>query len=423
MSATLTTFDAMLKEFYIDKVPEAVNQKITLKDHFAKRTDSKVDGRRVIYPIHVGRNTGVGAIAEGGNLPTAGNQQYVDMIVPFRYNYGRIQLTAQAMKQSMTSKSAFRKAVDEEIKRAAKDVGREINRQMFGFGRGDLCHVDGAQSSTTLNVKNPGGVVGAVNAARFLRKGDVIALVTSAGVFNAAVTVVSVAANLSSIVVTPTVAANDNDRIVRCSTAASTSLNDTGYANEVMGLLGHIDDATYASTYHGISRSSYPIMNSYVLDANGDLKLETIQQAFDGADQLGNGVIKVLFGHHTARAEYLGLLQTFRRYVDAAAKSPDGGFKGAALASDIEYSEKPWKVDRDAPYGMIFGIDDSNMFRYVVSEAEWAEEDGRILMRVAGVDAYEARFRIFDNYACDTPNSSFVIRNVTTKAPAAIQAI
>lgn len=412
-----TNFDSVLKEFYLDKIPEMVNQKVNLKEHFKKRSGGEVsvDGRRVVYPVHLGRNTGVGAVGEGANLPTAGNQQYQSMIVPFRFNYGRIQITAQAMKQSMTSKGAFRKAVDEEITRAAKDVGREVNRQLWGYGKGVLCMVNGAVSNgTTVAVDNPGGVVGTANGNRFLRVGDIVAFIKSADDSLEAVgTVATVNSNGLSFTLTAAATLTDNDYVVRCSTTGSTSVNDTAFDKEVMGLLGMIDDGTYVSTYFNIARSTYPTLKAYRHAVGGALSLSHIQKAYDAADQLGNGTIKTMWAHHSIRREYLKLLQTFRRYNDSSAKSPDGGFKGAGIESDIEYAEKPMKVDRDAPYGVIFGVDDSFMYRYALTEGEWADDDGKILLRISGQDAYEARFRIFDNYVCDAPNTCFVMSGIT----------
>lgn len=412
MSQNLSNFDAVLKEFYVQKIPELVNQKISLKEHFASKDGSSLsaDGRRVIYPLHIGRNVGTGAAGENGTLPTAGNQQYVDIIIPFKYNYGRIELTAQAIKQSQTSKGAFEKAVDAEIKRAAKDVGREINRQLWLSGKGVLGAVNGAvTNSTTVPVKNPGLVVGTVNTTRYMMPGQIIAF-TDGSTITAVRTIVSKTA--TQIIVDSNVTLSDGLMIVKANSTSASTFNSTSYENEVMGMLGHIDDGDYVSTYFGISRSTYPAMKAFDLTLSGNLALSDLQKAYDAADQRGNGTIKTMWGHHSVRRTYLDLLQTFRRYNDAKAMSPDGGFKGASLESEITYAEKPFKVDRDAPYGMIFGVDDSQMFHYYVTQPEWAEDDGRILLRVQDKDAYEARFRIFDNYVCDAPNTCFVIRNV-----------
>ena len=64
------------------------------------------------------------------------------------------------------------------------------------------------------------------------------------------------------------------------------------------------------------------------------------------------------------------------------------------------------------------------LFRYVNEEGTWADEDGTILLRVSGVDAYEARFRLFDNFCNDAPNRCFVISSIgLSAAPESIQLI
>lgn len=432
MGQTVANFDAMLKEHYMDKVPELVNQKIAVHEHFSKRSGAEfsADGRQVTYPMHVGRNSGVGAVGERGILPTAGAQQYVSVSIPFRFQYGRIEITSQAMKQSQTSKGAFRKAVDEEITRAAKDVGREKNRQMWGFGQGTLCLVKGAvNNSADVIVDAPGGVAGDVNGYRFLRKGDIVAFITN-GAIEAVGQVKSFALNGADYTVTfeAALTCSDNAKIVRCSTLTAPALKDCAYNAEPMGLLGMIDDGSYVSTYMGVSRTDYPILKSNVraasaFDATSHLTLNGIQSMFDIADQNGNGTIKTMWCHHSVRREYLALLQTFRRYNDAKAMKPDAGFEGAALEANIEYAEKPVKVDRDAPYGTFIGIDDSSMFRYVLAEGEWADDDGKILLRVANSDSYEARFRVFDNYMCDRPNTCFAITGIALTAPNVVEPI
>ena len=438
MSQTVANFDAMLKDHYMDKVPELVNQKVSLNEHFAKRSGSEfsADGRQVMYPLHVGRNSGTGSVGENGRLPTAGAQQFVSMAVPFRFTYGRIQLTSQAMKQSMTSKGAFRKAVDEEITRAAKDVGRIKNRQLWGYGSGVLAKVKSGVSNASVTVYAAGGVdhdsgVG-LNGYRFLKVGQLVAFIDSnSGLIVDQAQVKSFTTNGTTtwtVTFETSVTCTTGDFIVDVSTLTTPALIDCAYNKEPMGLLGLIDDGSYVGTYFGNSRATYPILNSNVrlasvFDASSHLTLNGLQAMYDIADQTGNGVIKTMWAHHSIRREYLNLLQAFRRYNDANAKSPDGGFKGSALEADITFSEKPLKVDRDCPYGMLFGVDDSLMFRYVLSEAEWADDDGKILLRVAGVDAYEARFRVFDNYVCDAPNTCFAIKGLALTSPNAIEPI
>jgi hypothetical protein len=128
--------------------------------------------------------------------------------------------------------------------------------------------------------------------------------------------------------------------------------------------------------------------------------------------------------HETTLREHTANLQTFKRYTDEFAKHPDSGWEGAGHDGEIEFNETPMKVDRDCPYGVIFGLDEKVLFRYVNEEGKWADEDGTILLRVSSIDAYEARFRVFDNFCNDAPNRGGVISGIgLSMAPETIQII
>ena len=425
---TITTVDTILKDFYVDKIVEEVKQQMPLLDYFKKRDDMPTDGRQVYYPVHVGRNTGVGAIGAGGNLPTAGAQTWQDINVPYRYNYARIQIDAQSLKATKTSKGAFEKVFDAEITGAARDCGRNRNRQLFGYAKGALAQVKTGASGVTQTLKNCQGQTdanGQYSPARFFAAGQIVMFVTSGGAVNYVDTIASVSADLTQIVlVSGAGTSNTGDYVVLCSVTGSTAVADTGYARELMGLLGMLDDGTYVGTYFNIARATYPQMNAYRLSL-GQAALTPIlmQKAWDGVYQRSDGKITDCFMHPATLREHLGNLQLFKRYVEDH-MDPDAGFKGAAHDGEIEFNEAPLHVDRDAPYGVIFGLDESVLFRYVNEEGKWADEDGTILLRVSGVDAYEARFRVFDNFCNDAPNRGFVIDGIgLSAAPEAVQII
>src|SRR5688572_28737821 len=120
MGATLTTADAFLKEDYEGNViHEAVNNgtptltrwKSTVKEI------NRVGGKSLTlrFPVQTSRNQAIGARAEGGTLPTASNIGGTQMTSAMKYNYGRIQLTGQAIKASKVSEVAFVKSLDQEI--------------------------------------------------------------------------------------------------------------------------------------------------------------------------------------------------------------------------------------------------------------------------------------------------------------------
>lgn len=424
---TITTVDPILKDFYLDKIVEEIKNQQPLSDYFKRRDDMPTDGRQVLYPAHVGRNSGVGAIGAGANLPTAGYQLWADYKIPYRYNYARIQIDAQSLKATKTSKGAFEKIFDAEIMGAARDCGRNRNRQLFGYAQGTIAVISASANSTTQTFKNSynqTGANGQFNPARFFYAGQILAGIASSTVSWVG-TVSSVNAALTQVVFGGAVNATVGDEVVIVSTAGSTALADTGYGIECMGLQGMLDDGTYVGTYMNLSRTTYPSIQASRLDlGGGSISTIILQKAFDAVYQKSDGKITDLFLHPVTMREHLANISTFKRYTNEFAMSPDAGFDGAAHDGEIEFNEAPMHVDRDCQYGVIYGLDESVLFRYVNEEGKWADEDGTILLRVSGVDSYEARFRIFDNFMNDAPNRGFVVSNIgLSAAPESIQLI
>ncbi len=104
MTATTTTLDKALKEYYLPPAREQLNNENMMLAQI-ERTTQHVEGREAVLSLHVGRNSGIGARAEGGELPTAGNQQYIDARVGLAYNYLRIRVSGQAMKATANDSS------------------------------------------------------------------------------------------------------------------------------------------------------------------------------------------------------------------------------------------------------------------------------------------------------------------------------
>lgn len=420
MPQNLTNFDAMLKSFYPkDVVMDLIKQKAPFYFEFQKSKRISADGRSVIQPIHSSRNVGVSALGEGGLLPTAGSQGYVDLTIPYRYVYGRVDISGPVMKQTRTSQGAFDDVMDQEVEGAIRDGARDLSRQVQGFGNGQLCALSGTGASATQACVNGQGVADNDDIpARFLAANMIVAGITpSTLAWEFVRTVSSVNAALTSVVFTATVTpAEANTIIVRQGSASGTALADTGYAREIMGLLGMVDDGTYVATYFGLTRSSTTGLYAYRADLGANnLSLDIMHRAFHAVDQQGDGKIGMLLANQTTAREYYGLLQVMKRYVDAAALSPDGGLKRRKdnQGYDIEFNQVPLREDRDCPLGILYGLDMDSFRRYTMTEGEWADDDGRILLRNSTTDSYEGRLRVlFGNAACLAPNRNFVISSI-----------
>ncbi|HCV42685.1 MAG TPA: phage major capsid protein [Bacteroidetes bacterium] len=404
-----------------------------LTDWIDENDSSDWTGRQVIYTIHVSRNEGVGASAEGDPLPAAGQQGYAQVKIAEKFNYGRIELTGQVIKSSLQNKGAFTRAMESEVKGLVKDLGNERERQNFGAGNGVLCLVNGAittTSSTTLTVDSPYGVTPTTNGARFLSRGAFYAVITTGGTtvegtFTCGNTISSTGHTVVMSAYKAGTTFSDNAYVVRAKRVVGIT-TDGAYNsinNEPMGLLGLIDDGTYANTLSNINRTTYPIFKSTVLTINGSLSLDAIQRGIDAADEMGGGDFGnngVFFTGYDTRREYLKLLQPDRRYSGVDLSKPDGGTKKAALkqGGEITYGDRPWKVSKKAPYGTLFGFLKGSITRYIHVRGEWADEDERIFRNVAGYDKWEAFYRIFDNYHSDRPNEGFRLDGITTTVQA-----
>ncbi len=429
MGQTLTAFDAVLKEVYGPRVEEQLNQKNPLSEYIDENDSMDWTGREAVFPIHVGRNQGVGAAAEGDPLPAAGQQSHATVKIQAKYNYGRIELTGQVIKASLQSKGAFTRAMESEIAGLVKDLANERERQNFSAGNGVLALINTDQTSTTNTtflIDSPYGVSPTTNGARFIERGAYYAVINASsgtveGTFTCGNTISSTGGYIVASAVSAGVTFSDNSYIVRNKQVAGivTDGSKNSYNKETMGLLGLIDDGTYANTLSNINRTTYPIFKSYVISNVGALSLDAIQRGIDASDEMGGGDFGtngVFFTGYDTRREYLKLLQADRRYSGVDLSKPDGGTKRAALKSggEITYGDRPWKVSKKAPYGTLFGMLKGSITRYINVRGEWADEDERIMRNVSGYDKWEAFYRIFDNYHMDRPNEGFRLDGITT---------
>jgi hypothetical protein len=292
-------------------------------------------------------------------------------------------------------------------------------RTIFGDGRGILALVNGTATSTTQTLDAPGGWAGATNGSRFISKGDIVATVNPAtGALRAssATIVQTVPAAGTTLTVSPSVTWTDNDYVVTAQNTAITDVADTGYQKEAMGLGGLDDDGTNVSTLHNINRTTYPIWASTVIGTVGAISADVLQRGCDVADMRGGGNITDLVMEQSTRRAYIASTDAERRYIGADLSSPDAG-TAAAKQGRITFGGIPAKVDKYAPYGVIFGLDRSGLTRYTAVSGEWMDEDGSILQRIGSGntmrDAFEGIYRIWQNFHNDTPAACFRLDGIT----------
>lgn len=416
-------FDAAMKTVYADGIAELIPNKFKLLEMFEEVAPSKEwGGRYVEQSVHVGRNTGVGAYAEMGAIPEAGQQQYTLKRIPMRYLAARIQLSAQVMRHSQGNRSAFEPAMEAEMRRVANDIRNDMARIIVSDGRGVLAFVNGDPSTgTTITVDSPGGVAGSQNGSRFINPTMRVTFVTPATgaiVGSADEIVGSVPAAGTTFTITSAANTNiaDNDYVVKANKSGLTDVSDTSYAKEPMGLRGLNDDGTYVSTLHGVNRTTYPSYQSSVISSVGALSADVLQRGIDLADQRGGGSVDKIVWHPSVRRTYITLSDNGRRYMGGDLSRPDVGTV-AAKGRELTFGGIATLTDKYMDYGIVHLLDTSTLFRFVEVKGEWADEDGSVLKQMGTgsslQDAYEAYYRIWQNFDCDAPNKNARLDGVT----------
>lgn len=411
----LTQWDPLFKEDY---APAIINQ-LQDENNILKFMESEVpddtwQGRRKIIPIKIGRNYSTGSIPTRGRLPAAGRSAYADFIVPMKNTYGRVGFERNVILQSRNKKGSWQQVIPTEMESLTESLSFHRNRVCWGYGSGILALVNGTiTASTTVTVDAPGNVAGAVMGNRYLygdaTSGMFVAFLDGSGNIEGSGTVTAISAAGTSITMDAAVTLTDNDRIVIAQSNAQTSFNQ-----EPEGILAGIDDATYVDTYHGLSRTTIPLLKSFVVTGVGALSLDAIQQPIDAVSIRVGSQIDFFAAEHAVRRAYVALLETDRRYTGADLMSPDGGTKAAKkpTGKNITYGDIPIVVDRDCPYRMLFGVNKASWTRYVEDEGSWANEEGSVLKWVPEYDEYTAFFSIFDNFHCQTPNRNFRMEGI-----------
>ena len=393
MGVTLSAISDILKNQYLGPIREQLNNDIILLSRLEK-DDESVVGKNFTIPLHIGRNEGIGATTDGGTLPTAGNQSYKETIVPMRYLYGRIQLTGPSMKASRSNEGAFVRALESEMKGLARDLKSDLNRQLFGDGSGLLAT---CASASTVNIT--------VDSTAKLRVGMKVDILVSA---TGAVTAGVAGATIESIT-SATVFVVNTAPATPASIGATYAVYRAGARNlEIMGLGGIVTNTDPASgALQGLAVASYPVWKASVLtdSSNRAISESLMQTAIDTVSQAGDGEVSAIYTTFGVRRAYQALLTTDRQYVNTM------DLKGGAKA--IAYDNMPIIADKNCPANKMYFIDENALKFYRLSDFDWMQEDGAVLSRVSGSDAYEATMFLYSELGCSARNAHAVLDKIT----------
>lgn len=124
--------------------------------------------------------------------------------------------------------------------------------------------------------------------------------------------------------------------------------NGTGAPQPINGLGNIVDDGTTAPTIGGLSRTTYPNLNSYVLNSGGVLtlaKMQTVDDATTVSGAMGE-TTKIIVTDKTRWSLYEQLLQPAVRYTYNVA---DGGLALPTMSADMRTMPKS-ALKKGEPY-------------------------------------------------------------------------
>lgn len=403
-SLNLTTADNALKEFYIGPAKEQLNNKVMLLSQIESH-GRNVEGRYAVLSPHVSRNSGVGARAEGGTLPVAGSQGHAVQRIGMKYNYASIQLTGPVMRAMKTDQGSFVRAMESEIKGAAVDARIDVNRQLWGTSDGKIATC-GTTSAATLIVLATATTATQMRQFRVGMKVDIGTLALPATVVSSSeITAVSVANK--TITISDAVTTTSSHFVFN--TGAGGDSTSAGGQKEITGLQSIV---AASGTLFNVSPVTYPVWASTVLSNSGTNRTATetlFTQALHDSEIAGSDGIKLFVASHGVNRAYANQMAAQKRFNNTV--DLKGGYKGL----DISAGGSPVALtaDKDCPENTAFGLDTDELVLHTQSDWEWMDEDGAVLARVPGVDAYYATLIRYCELATEQRNAHCRISDLT----------
>lgn len=398
MTLTRTTADAVLKEFYLPGIRSILNNEVFLLSQIEQNTED-VEGRRAVLAINTGRNHGVGARAEMGALPTAGQQGYREERVQLKYNYGRIEISGPTIRSMGSDRGSFTRAVQSETQGVVRDLRNDVNRQLYGDGSGAIATASASAAGNNVTINNP-----TKTQLRQLQVGMRVDVGTAANPTSSAAARNITAVNTSTGVITVDGAAFAvvaGDRITRAGSGG------TGAAQkEITGLTAQV---AATGALWNIDPANTPNWVSYVDDpgAGRAVSEDMFMEAQQEVNIASGEDLNLWVTDNDVHRAVARLLTSIKRFPSTTELR--GGYTALDMSSVSQGNTGSNTVsmfyDKDCPTGVAFGLTTKRFQWYTMSDWEFMEEDGAVLSRVPNVDAYEATLFLYSELATDGRNA------------------
>ena len=414
MALDFSAASSALKDDYQPAIREQLNNSLMLLAQVETNT-ADVEGTEAVISLHTGRNTGVGARAESGTLPTAGQQAYSTARIPVKFNYGRIQITGPIIEGMKSDRGSFTRAIDSESKGIVADLKRDVNRQCYTPNTGVVGTVVSVATNTVTFATEAEVRRQEVGQSFDFYDGDFASDDTGEVVASRDV-------SAKTVTYTGLGGVDAGDWVVRSGVtmggAAITSKATEDAAQEIHGLEDIISDAVgTAGTsdgqapvwLHGISGTATTIWASSQTDSVGvptDSAFEAIcdEVNLESGEDIDLGIVS----HKGARA-YANTLKTQKRFTNTV--DLKGGF--SAITFQTGRGEVALWAERDCLDDVAFLVNTSHLTHWVMSDWSFMDRDGSVLNRVSATDAYEATLYKYHELGTDKRNAHGKLTGLT----------
>lgn len=398
MVASLTTYDAALKENYGPGLRNALNNSNPIVTE-CSRNDEDIVGREAVWAVHTGRSTSSGYRAEMGTLPTAAAQQFDSAKESIVYGYHTISVSGPAISATVSDTGAFVRALDREMRGAENDLKNDYARQLMGqkvtinstLQTGSILGVSAAVAGTS-NATFTFTATASEYRPLFVGEKVNLVAVSNGTVLSGTIDSFSATSNTVTLTSAVTTVNGETYHLVR----------DGNLNAEVNGLRHLINTS---QTFAGINPTTVPTWKAVSVGTAGTTKIteSVFDQAIEGVETDGDGGSPSLYiAEHSQRRALASLLQTQKRY-DGRETTLKAGWRGLQIAQGTLVAE------RYCPVQTAFAINPSEISRFVMQDWDWEDRDGNVLQRALTQDAVEARFKVYHQFVATNRNSHAVI--------------
>ena len=384
---TLSSADNALKSFYLEAITDSLDKKVSPFFSKIEKTSVNVTGKDVKKVVRTGINNGVGVGTETGDLPTAGEGNYIALTSTLKNMYGTIEISDKAIRASANNEGAFVNLLNDEMRSLVDSAKYHFSRMLFGNGSSLLTYVDDS-GKDYLRVATTIGLTEGMKVYLLAMNGEAIP-----GLEYATISKIN----------------RDTKYVYFKEGAIFDGINMVGgevYAGQKTDMeltgLGAIF-STKNDTLYGQDRNS-AYMTPY--RASGSSFSETtLQTALDKIEESSGSTVNFMVCSYGVRRKIINLFK--ENQIALPTMELEGGFK------TISYNGVPIVADRFCPEDTLYLLNTDDFKLHQLCDWQWLEaEDGKILKQVPGKPVYTATLVKYAELICERPCGQGIIENI-----------